>query len=182
MENKNTRRGFTLIELLVVVLIIGILAAVAVPQYQRAAEKSKATQALTLLKTLNESIQSYFLANGEYPTKFEQLDIDMSTWTRNTKWYPSNIKDTKSNKDWSFQIWSNDPGKNIIILAGRISGPYTGGGFYIIPTAQSPTIRCAELLSNSGGIKAITPAGSYCKKLFNASHTTDSGWGHYILP
>ena len=67
--NSNTskiscKRGFTLIELLVVVLIIGILVAVAVPQYQKAVEKSRATEALTLLKTLRDQQQLCLLEHG----------------------------------------------------------------------------------------------------------------------
>jgi len=74
MKNKQ---AFTLIELLVVVLIIGILAAVALPQYQRAVEKSRATQAFTIVKSLAEAQERYFLANGEYATSFDSFDIEI---------------------------------------------------------------------------------------------------------
>ncbi len=60
---KNTRRGFTLIELLVVVLIIGILAAVAVPQYQKAVEKSRLAEALQLTTSLQRGIDLCLLSN-----------------------------------------------------------------------------------------------------------------------
>ncbi len=74
---KNSR-AFTLIELLVVVLIIGILAAVAVPQYQVAVEKSRAVEAISNLKSLMQAEEAFYYANGQYANQLEQLDITIS--------------------------------------------------------------------------------------------------------
>ena len=62
---NDGRKGFTLIELLVVVLIIGILAAVAVPQYQKAVEKSRVSEAIIILKALEKSADMWVLKGGD---------------------------------------------------------------------------------------------------------------------
>ena len=74
MENC---RAFTLIELLVVVLIIGILAAVALPQYQKAVHKSRVSMMFPILSNLIQSEEVYYVANGTYPLDVRLLDIDM---------------------------------------------------------------------------------------------------------
>ena len=170
--------GFTLIELLVVVLIIGILAAVAVPQYQKAVEKSRAATVLSLLKAVGQAQETYKMANGEYATSFDELSVDVP-WTGNTKWYTSEDaeKDTRSNADWSIALKQVT---GTVVSMGRISGPYAGVGFiYILESGVVPTgtILCTE--QKGGGINYGGAKGSYCQKIMRAGQEIDGGNARY---
>ena len=75
------RKGFTLIELLVVVLIIGILSAVALPQYRVAVEKSRATELMVNVKALADAVELYHLETGALPTALADLSIHLTGTT-----------------------------------------------------------------------------------------------------
>ena len=72
---KNNRKGFTLIELLVVVLILGILAAMAMPQYFKAVERSRMSEAVSLLSSIASAQQRKFLQINKYAGTFAGLDV-----------------------------------------------------------------------------------------------------------
>lgn len=73
MHFKKNKKGFTLMELVVVVLLIGILSAVALPQYQRALERSRISEALTMLGNISTAERMYFMQTDEFTTNFADL-------------------------------------------------------------------------------------------------------------
>ena len=77
MKNANISRlgGFTLIELLVVVLIIGILAAMAMPQYFKAVERTRMAEAVTLIDSVVKAQRRKFMQTNRYAESFEGLDV-----------------------------------------------------------------------------------------------------------
>ena len=191
MKNKScfkgilSRVGFTLIELLVVVLIIGILAAVAVPQYQKAVEKSRAAQAQTMLKSVSQAIENYYLASGEWPQSFDELSVDIP-WTGTEKYYDAGtaIKDVRSNGEWSIALGNSSLGSYVMI--GRISGAYTGGGFMIHDSVHPAQYYPGETLCTEGRVsppatKFEKADGDYCTKLFGGTLATTTNLCYYRL-
>ena len=95
MKNCNAnKRGFTLIELLVVVLIIGILAGVALPQYNKAVRKARVSEVITTYTNISKAIDLWLLENG-YPSsnvnfsgtnKTDRLDIEMPCVSEDNDW------------------------------------------------------------------------------------------------
>lgn len=71
------KKGFTLVEMLVVVMIIGILSSMALPNYMRSIEKSRATEAMTLLKSLNDAVYAYSAEKSSCPPSFSKLLIEV---------------------------------------------------------------------------------------------------------
>ncbi len=188
MESNRNKRGFTLIELLVAVLIIGILATVALPQYQKAVEKVRVAEAISLLKSLYQASQSYYLTTGDWPVSVRQLDINLS-WQGTAEWRRTGeFREGLSNTDWSIQFIHKMEGARGISI-GRISGKYKSTGFQIY---QIPLVSSIEV----GSIYCVEPGsdfyingqnvnlnGAYCSAMLNGRAVSTSNSAlFYKLP
>lgn len=115
---KNNNTGFTLIELLVVVLIVGILSAVALPQYSTAVEKSRSAEALSLMNAIAGAAERYCFQKDYWPSNLNQLDLEVPAITA-------------SGGSSSFG------GKSFAIST-------TGGGFSCTSTSNTYTIKATR--------------------------------------
>jgi type IV pilus assembly protein PilA len=93
LAQKRKGEGFTLIELLVVIIIIGILAAIALPSFLNQANKAKQSEAKTYVGSMNRTQQAYYLENTRFATdaaNFGQLGLGVATQTQNYEYTLAN--------------------------------------------------------------------------------------------
>lgn len=113
IHQKRHEGGFTLLELLIVVVIIGILVAVAMPQYLKTKEKARVSEALTMLGQIRASEMRYYAENDKVTTTLTDLDFD-----------PADVAGTLMYTPFTVSL----SGSNFVISANRITSPGPGPG------------------------------------------------------
>ena len=171
MKNNGCKKGFTLIELLVVVLIIGILAAIAMPQYQKAVWKSRTAELQTLTKSLVTAQQLYYMQNNTLPTSFDVLDLGFACTHSEelTSAFSAHDVCVKDNK-YALVLLAD------VVTAAFLDGPYAYSGFSARTIAGNGDdfhmegggkLYCFEMAENLG----------FCDKLMKG--TALGTWGPY---
>jgi prepilin-type N-terminal cleavage/methylation domain-containing protein len=139
----KSSHGFTLVELLVVVLIIGILSSAALPQYQKAVESSRMTEAIVALRAIANANQLFRIRHGRYANADEIARLNITISGKLDKQIQNNTRVATKNFIYS----PTGSGLPYLALAQRADdGVWRGTtkGYYLYIHQQEPSrIKCS---------------------------------------
>jgi len=176
LNKKNGEKGFTLIELLVVIIIIGILAAIALPSFLNQASKARQSEAKTYVGSMNRSQQAYYLEKQQFAPNLQTLAVGIALKTENYGYgvVRNGGKAAAGVLQSSLTFGTPIPGTatagtgtNSDTLVGSASAPvkgYTGGINIATPAGSTEATTLAVLCE-----AALAPV--------NSGNTTDSASG-----
>jgi type IV pilus assembly protein PilA len=148
LNKKNAEKGFTLIELLVVIIIIGILAAIALPSFLNQAAKARQSEARTYVGSVNRGQQAYYLEKQQFAGSLAELGVGIALTTTN----------------YGYQTGWDSAGATI--PAFPLGKAATAVNVAAIPGASQAAsnllvgVATSVIKSYVGGISVSTPVGS----------------------
>ena len=157
---RTASSGFTLIELLVVVLIIGILAAVAVPQYEKVVEKTRTMEAVGLVRSVRQAQELYYMQNSRYASSLDALTLSFpQTLAKNFNWdAPDQLKNGRFAISRSAEKYFY-----VIVASGDFRGIHLPGKIY-----------CAAPPSNPKAVEI-------CSEIGSSEEDGDGSWRRFVI-
>ncbi len=159
-KSEKRQKGFTLIEMLVVVLIIGVLAAIALPQYQHTVDKARYAALMDITRAIADANERFYLVNDRYSTNFNQLDVDISA---------NSVSGSVAYFDWGnctfigqqeIQCTNNTTLKNqFIIQYDRGTGAGYSGGIVCTAQGVEANSRYDKVCQNVGTYRTYSNGG-----------------------
>ncbi len=151
LNKKNGEKGFTLIELLVVIIIIGILAAIALPSFLNQASKARQSEAKTYTGSMNRSQQAYYLEKQEFAANLTSLAVGIAQTTAN---YGYGVA-----RSGGKAATGTSQSVGVFGVAGPAAG-LTAGTVANALSDTVATLASSPLKSYVGAVSLSTPTGS----------------------